>query len=99
MPEYFLVYPAYLARSVPRSLGRRVPAAEAPNEVTLEAIVNAAKTLGYQAVPEPTKHYPRQFHAYAGRVKVTKNGAVAKARFLRDLARELKRQPSRPRGA
>lgn len=99
MPEYFLVYPAYLARTVPRSLGRRVPSADASNEVTLEAIVTAAKTLGYEAIPEPNKHYPRQFHEYAGRVKVTKKGAVPKARFLRDLARELKRQPSRPRGA
>jgi signal recognition particle subunit SRP19 len=93
MPEYFYVYPAYLAKNSSRSLGRRVPAAEAPADVSVEAILDAARTLGYKAEGEPGKQYPRQFHTYAGRVKVMKKPGVSKARFLRDVARELKSHP------
>lgn len=93
MPEYFYVYPAYLAKGSPRSMGRRVAAADVPSEASVEAIVDAARRLGYQAEGEPGKQYPRQFFAYAGRVKVMKKGGVTKARFLRDLARELRTHP------
>ena len=93
MPEYFYVYPAYLTKGSPRSLGRRVAAADAPTEATVEAIVEAARRLGFRAEGEPAKHYPRQFHAYAGRVKVTKKAGVSKTQFLRDLARDLKAHP------
>ena len=93
MPEYFYVYPAYLAKGSPRSMGRRVPAGEAPVEVTLESIVEAARRMGFKADAEPTKQYPRQFYAYAGRVKVMKKAGISKARFLREIARDLKAHP------
>jgi signal recognition particle subunit SEC65 len=89
MPDHFFVYPEYLSRSATRALGRRVPARVALEEVTLEAIVQAAARLGFTAVAEPEKHYPRQYHRYAGRVKVTKRAGVTKARFLHQLAETL----------
>ena len=92
MPDHFYVYPAYLARDSSRALGRRVPSAIAPREVTLEEIVAAAKALGFTASAEPEKQYPRQFFTYAGRVKVTKRKGMSKAQFLHRLAEELHRR-------
>jgi signal recognition particle subunit SRP19 len=91
MPDHFYVYPAYLTSSSSRTLGRRVPKAAAVPEASLEEIVRAAQALGFQAVAEPTKQYPRQFYTYAGRVKVTKKAAVTKTRFLQQLAAQLRR--------
>jgi signal recognition particle subunit SEC65 len=96
MPDYFLIYPAYLHRASSRTSGRRVPAASAPPEASVAQIVAAAQTLGYQAVPEADKHYPRQFYSYAGRVKITKKAGVTKTRFLKELAHELKTHPPQP---
>ena len=92
MPDHFYVYPAYLLRGGPRSLGRRVPREVAPAEATVEAIVEAATALGFRAEPEPLKEYPRQFHEASGRVKVVKKGGITKAAFLRKLAVELQRR-------
>jgi signal recognition particle subunit SEC65 len=92
MPDHFYVYPAYLEAGTPRSLGRRVPTDGAPAEVTLDEIVTAARALGATASAEPEKNYPRQFHTYAGRVKVAKRPGVTKTRFLRELAAELRRR-------
>jgi signal recognition particle subunit SEC65 len=91
MPDHFYVYPAYLARGTSRSDGRRVPTADALADVTVEAIVAAAKSLGYTAEPEAGKQYPRQFYTYAGRAKVAKRAGVSKAKFLKEVAAELRR--------
>jgi len=91
MPDHFFVYPAYVTRSSSRTLGRRVPASVAVEEATLDAIVETAAALGFVAVAEPDKHYPRQVHRYAGRVRVTKKPGVTKSAFLRQLAERLPR--------
>ena len=96
MPDYFYVYPAYLAEGTSRRGGRRIPAPSALKEVSAEEIVQAAKRLGLSAVAEPAKQYPRQVSAYAGRVKITKKGSTAKAELLRRLAVEIRKL--RPRG-
>jgi len=93
MPDHVYVYPAYLDRSTPRRKGRRVPSATAASEVTLDQIVVAAKSLGYQVEAEPAKQYPRQFDVYAGRVKVQKKAGVSKTRLLREIAEELRKNP------
>ena len=96
MPDHFYIYPAYLDRAGSRRAGRRVPAGTAPAEVSIEAIVTAARALGYRADAEPEKQYPAQFFQYAGRVKVTKKAGVSKARALREIAAALGRSvPSR----
>ena len=91
MPDFFYVYPAYLTDGTSRRGGRRVPAPAALKEVSAEEIVQAAKRLGLAAVAEPAKQYPRQVHAFAGRVKITKKGTSAKAEILRRLAEEIRR--------
>jgi len=99
MPDHFYVYPAYLDRASPRSMGRRVPGAAAPADVTLDEIVAAAQALGATAKAEPEKQYPRTFFTYGGRVKVTKRPGVPKTRFLQELAREIqKRRPAAKKG-
>ena len=99
MPDHFYVYPAYLDRGSSRSVGRRVPAAAAPTDVTLDEILAAAQGMGYKAAAEPDKQYPRQFHTYSGRVKVTKRPGTSKARFLHDLAVEIgRRRPTVKKG-
>jgi len=94
MPDHFYVYPAYLARGLSRTSGRRVPTAQTLADLTSEEIVDAAKRLGFKAEVESDKQYPRRFFDYAGRVKVTKKGATTKARFLHQLAAELQKQRS-----
>jgi len=95
MPDHFYVYPAYLDRANPRSMGRRVAGSDAPGDVTLDEIVAAAQALGATAKAEPEKQYPRTFFTYSGRVRIAKRPGVTKARFLQDLGREiLRRRPA-----
>lgn len=99
MPDHFFVYPEYLDRGIPRAAGRRVPAEEAPSQVTLEEILSAAQALGFKAVAEAEKHYPRRAYAYLGRVKVTKKAGASKAAVLRALAVEIsRRRPAARKG-
>ena len=90
MPEHFYVYPAYLLRGRSRAAGRRLKSEEALTELTADEIVQAARRLGYTAVAEADKDYPRDPGAYAGRVKVTKRAGTTKARFLKLLGAELR---------
>lgn len=92
MPDHFYVYPSYLKRSVPRSEGRRVPAADAVGgELTTEQMLDAALALGFKAEAE-TKHYPKEAWRAEGRLKVQKKKGVTKAKFLLTLARELRKR-------
>jgi signal recognition particle subunit SEC65 len=90
MADHFYVYPAYLSADARRAAGRRVPAASAIGPVTVEELVAAAKKLGFSAVAEPEKQYPRRWYRYEGRVKVTKRAGTSKAAFLRRLAETLR---------
>jgi signal recognition particle subunit SEC65 len=95
MPDHFYVYPAYLLKSRSRAAGRRVKAEESVGELTAEEIVMAARRLGYTAVAEADKDYPRDAGSFGGRVKVSKRAGTSKARFLKLLSTELRtRRPS-----
>ena len=91
MPDHFFVYPAYLSRSSSRALGRRIPAPDALEEITLDEIVGAAVKMGYRATAEPEKQYPRQAHHHAGRVRVQKRAGTSKTKFLKELAVALRK--------
>ncbi len=91
MPDHFYIYPAYLSGALPRRLGRRVPAAVAVPDVTLEEIVQAARRLGLSATAEEGKQYSRRAHAYEGRVKVAKRAGTSKTAALRSIAQEIRR--------
>jgi signal recognition particle subunit SEC65 len=90
VPEHFYIYPTYLRRKGSRADGRRVPAAIAPAEASPEAIVEAARRLGFTAEAEPAKLYPRQSHLFEGRVKVAKKAGTKKAAALRQIAERLR---------
>jgi len=92
LPDHFFVYPSYLNRGTTRALGRRVPEAVAVSDATVEEIVEVAKALGFAAVAEPDKQYPRQFYEQSGRVRVTKQAGTPKTVFLRKLSEELARR-------
>ena len=92
MADHFYVYPAYLTTGASRTLGRRVSKSSGVPDVTIDEIVRAAQAMGFTAVAEPDKQYPRQFYTYSGRVKVTKKNAVTKTQFLQQLAAELRRR-------
>jgi signal recognition particle subunit SEC65 len=92
MPDHFFVYPTYLHRGTTRALGRRVPQAATVPEATVEEIVAVATSLGFTAVAEPDKQYPRQFFQQSGRVRVTKKAGTPKTAFLRQLGEELARR-------
>jgi signal recognition particle subunit SEC65 len=93
MPDHFYVYPAYLGKGRSRSEGRRVGASESVPELTAQEILDAAKRLGYTAVIEADKDYPRDAGSYGGRVKVTKRSGTTKAKFLRLLSADLRAHP------
>ena len=97
MPDHLYVYPGYLSKGLSRTAGRRVPSEAAVEEPTLEAILAAAKKLGFHAEAETEKQYPRRFFDYAGRVKIAKKKGVTKTQLLRLLAEEIRRQPPAPR--
>ncbi len=92
MPDYFYVYPAYIARGRSRSEGRRIPEGLALSELTAEEIVQAAKRLGFRAEVEIEKQFPHDVPAYLGRVKVMKSSGMTKGKFLRAVATELSKQ-------
>jgi signal recognition particle subunit SEC65 len=98
MPDHIYVYPAYLTKDGTRAEGRRVPSAHAPLTATVEQIMAAAKSLGFQAQAEPERGYPRQGAAEGGRVKVTKRSGVSKTKLLKLLADEIRKAgPVAPR--
>ncbi len=91
MPGYFYVYPGYLSEGSTRREGRRVPVPLAVKDVTAEEIAEAARKLGYAVELQSTKHYPRQFFTYSGRVKLSKKSGAKKAEVLRALVAEIHR--------
>ncbi|WP_053947675.1 signal recognition particle subunit SRP19 [Halolamina sediminis] len=76
-----VVYPAYLDADYSRSEGRRVPEDEAVEDPSVDEIAKAVQQVGYDAVIERDKSYPREYEQ-RGRVLVqgaedaTKNDLV-----------------------
>ena len=99
MPDHVYVYPGYLSKGISRTDGRRVPDSEAVTEPTVDAILAAARGLGFTAEAEAEKQYPRRFYEYAGRVKITKKKGVTKTKLLRMIAEEMRRRGPAPGSA
>jgi signal recognition particle subunit SEC65 len=95
MPDHFYIYPSYL-NSASRALGRRVPKDSLPRgELTLEEYLKAVKSLGFEAIIEEGKQYPRSSWKVEGRLKVTKKPGTTKNKLLKMLAAELLKSGSR----
>ncbi|MFC7072961.1 signal recognition particle subunit SRP19 [Halovenus rubra] len=64
-----VIWPAYFDLDLPRSEGRRVPEEMAVSEPTVDEIAKAVQQVGYDAVIERKKTYPREYEP-RGRVLV-----------------------------
>ena len=64
-----VIWPAYLDATKSRAEGRRVPLDEAIDDPTVDEIAEAVQQVGYDAVIERDKTYPREYEP-RGRVLV-----------------------------
>jgi signal recognition particle subunit SRP19 len=80
-----VIWPAYLDAGLSRSDGRRVPADLAVEEPTVDEIARAVQQVGYDAVIEREKRYPREYET-RGRVLVRNADDAGKADLLGAVA-------------
>ncbi|MFD1634542.1 signal recognition particle subunit SRP19 [Haloplanus ruber] len=64
-----VIWPAYLDATKTRAEGRRVPVDEAVDDPTVDEIAESVQQVGYDAVIERDKTYPREYEP-RGRVLV-----------------------------
>jgi signal recognition particle subunit SRP19 len=80
-----VIWPAYLDLERSRSQGRRVPEDLAVSEPTVDEIASAVQQVGYDAVIERDKTYPRE-HEARGRVIVKDADDASKSDLLGAVA-------------
>jgi signal recognition particle subunit SRP19 len=80
-----VIWPAYLDAELSRSEGRRVPADLAVPEPTVDEIASAVQQVGYDAVIERDKTYPREYEP-RGRVLVKDADDATKSDLLGAVA-------------
>ena len=80
-----VIWPAYLDAELSRSEGRRVPADLAVADPTVEEIAKAVQQVGYDAVIERNKTYPREYEP-RGRVLVQNADDAGKSDLLGAVA-------------
>jgi len=76
-----VIWPAYVDAGLTRSEGRRVPADVAVPEPTVDEIAKAVQQVGYDAVIERDKTYPREYEP-RGRVLVKDADDATKSDLL-----------------
>lgn len=80
-----VIWPAYLDAGLSRSAGRRVPGDLAVTEPTVEEIAAAAQQVGYDAVIERDRTYPREYEP-RGRVLVKDADDASKNDLVQAIA-------------
>lgn len=80
-----VIWPAYLDAELSRNEGRRVPRSVAVAEPTVDEIARAAGQVGYDAVIEREKTYPREYTP-RGRVLVRDADDAGKSDLLQAIA-------------
>ncbi|MFC6904518.1 signal recognition particle subunit SRP19 [Halalkalicoccus tibetensis] len=80
-----VIWPAYLDAEVSRSKGRRVPGDLAVPEPTVDEIAAAAQQVGYDAVIERDRTYPREYEP-RGRVLVRDADDASKNDLVQAIA-------------
>lgn len=83
-----VLWPAHFDASRSRSEGRRVPLDLAVEDPTPDEIANAVQQVGYDAVIERDKGYPRE-HEVRGRVLVRDADDASKSDLLGAVAAYL----------
>ena len=80
-----VIWPAYLDAELTRSKGRRVPQELAVTEPTVDEIAEAVGQVGYDAVIEREKTYPREYEP-RGRVLVKDADDASKSDLIGAVA-------------
>jgi signal recognition particle subunit SRP19 len=80
-----VIWPAYLDAELTRSKGRRVPQELAVTEPTVDEIAEAVGQVGYDAVIERDKTYPREYEP-RGRVLVKDADDASKSDLIGAVA-------------
>ena len=80
-----VIWPAYLDANCTRSEGRRVAEDLAVEEPTVDEIASAVQQVGYDAVIERSKTYPREYEP-RGRVVVKGADDASKSDLLEAVA-------------
>ena len=83
-----VIWPAFLDADCSRSEGRRVSQELAVSEPTVDEIAKAVQQVGYDAVIERDKTYPREYEA-RGRVLVKGADDASKTDLLGAVAAYL----------
>ncbi|MFO7926596.1 MAG: signal recognition particle subunit SRP19 [Halobacteriota archaeon] len=80
-----VIWPAYLDADLSRSEGRRVPLDLAVSEPTVDEIASAVQQVGYDAVIDRDRTYPREYEP-RGRVVVKGADDASKSDLLGAVA-------------
>jgi signal recognition particle subunit SRP19 len=80
-----VIWPAYLDAECSRSEGRRIPEKLAVPDPTVDEIASAVQQVGYDAVIERDKTYPREYEP-RGRVVVKGADDASKSDLLGAVA-------------
>lgn len=80
-----VIWPAYLDAEVSRSKGRRVPHDLAVPRPTVDEIAAAAQQVGYDAVIERERTYPREYEP-RGRVLIKDADDASKNDLVQAIA-------------
>jgi len=83
-----VIWPAFLDAGLTRSAGRRVARDQAVDDPSVDEIAEAVKQVGYDAVIERDKTYPREYEA-RGRVLVKDADDATKSDLLGAVAAYL----------
>ena len=83
-----VIWPAFLDAELSRSEGRRVAAEVAVPDPTVDEIAKAVQQVGYDAVIEREKTYPREYEP-RGRVLVKNADDAGKSDLLQAVAAYL----------
>ncbi|MFB6310187.1 MAG: signal recognition particle subunit SRP19 [Salinirussus sp.] len=83
-----VIWPAFLDANLSRGEGRRVALEQAVSDPSVDEIAEAVRQVGYDAVVERNKTYPREYEA-RGRVLVQDADDATKSDLLGAVAAYL----------
>lgn len=84
-----VLWPAYFDAALSRSAGRRVPREQAVEDPTVDELARAVQQVGYDAVIERDKAYPREGFEVRGRVLVENADDAGKSDLIGAVAAYL----------
>ncbi len=87
--HYVILYPQYFDSRVSRKMGRRVSKSLAVESPSLARIEEACRKLGFKAIVEPDKAYPRMNNVMCGRVVVFCKG-IGKKNLVEKVGRTMR---------